>query len=180
MSEVHVMLENVRVSFPHLWKKPVFHGQEGSYGARFLFNKDADAKKISEVKSVLLKLRNEGLKGIELPPDRICLRDGDKSGRAEYAGCWVLHSNSDKRPYVVNQRNERVEEAEQDKIYAGCRVNAKVGLWAMNNQWGKRLNGKLIAIQFEGDDEPFDGHHVSEEEALSGFAERETTEDMFG
>jgi hypothetical protein len=33
-------------------------------------------------------------------------------------------------------------------VYAGCYVNATIRLWGQDNQYGKRINAQLRAIQF--------------------------------
>jgi len=42
-----------------------------------------------------------------------------------------------------------------NRIYAGCYVNAIVVLWAQNNNYGKRINANLLGVQFVADGSPF-------------------------
>ena len=44
---------------------------------------------------------------------------------------------------------------EDGKIYSGCYVNAIVELWSMNNEYGKRICGNLLGVQFFRDGEAF-------------------------
>lgn len=178
--EHELMLKNVRCSFPHLHKKRVIKGKEGKYGCTFLLDKTTDTALIDKTKreiSAILKEKNDGVK---LKPDLLCLRDGDSEGeRAEYAGYWYLTSNTDKRPVVIGTRkDDRVIDPEECKIYAGCRVNAKVAIWWQDNDNGQRVNGTLLAIQYAGEGEPLTGAHVSEEDAVAGFEDIEN-DDMF-
>lgn len=43
--------------------------------------------------------------------------------------------------------------AADGRIYAGCYVNAVINLWAQDNQWGRRINAKLLSVQFADDGE---------------------------
>ena len=55
-------------------------------------------------------------------------------------------------------------------IYSGCYVNGKVDIWGQDNKYGKRVNAKLIAVQYVPKEaESFDGSYVSEETAAEGF-----------
>lgn len=42
-------------------------------------------------------------------------------------------------------------------IYDGCRVNAKIELWAQNNKYGRRINCTLLGVMFAGDGKSFGG-----------------------
>jgi hypothetical protein len=86
------------------------------------------------------------------PADKLCLRDGDQSGKDEEAGYWVLSASDDRRPVVVDQKRKPLA-AEDDVVYAGCYVNAKIRLWYMDNQYGKRVPANLLGVQFAKDGE---------------------------
>jgi hypothetical protein len=54
---------------------------------------------------------------------------------------------------------------DDEKLYAGCYVNAIVELWYQNNNYGKRVNANLLGVQFFKDGEPFgDGVSASEDD----------------
>jgi hypothetical protein len=49
----------------------------------------------------------------------------------------------------------RVERRGADgTLYAGCYVNAIVDIWAQDNQFGKRINAKLLVVRKKKDGEP--------------------------
>jgi hypothetical protein len=103
----------------------------------------------------------ESLKGAKIGDDKKCLKDGDDFEYAGYAGNMSLKASSNKRPLVIDRDKSNLTE-EDNRIYAGCRVNAIVELWAQNNTYGKRINANLLAVQFYKDDEPFaDGEKAS-------------------
>ena len=65
-----------------------------------------------------------------------------------------IKASSGKRPMVIG--TDRAPLTEDDgKPYAGCYVNAIVELWGQDNQFGKRVNANLLAVQFVKDGTPF-------------------------
>ena len=149
-----IMIPNVRLSFPSLFHKAVFDGKETKFEATFLIDKNEQADKIKEIKAAIDAAIKEGLKGAKLPADKLCMKDGDGIEYAGYAGCMSLKASSQKRPIVLNRDKTPLTE-EDNKLYAGCYVNAIIELWAQNNQFGKRINANLLGVQFFKDGEPF-------------------------
>ena len=165
-----IIVKDVRVSFPHLFRRPVFNGEEGKCGAALMFDPKKHAGAIHAIEKSIEELRKAKFKGRKLPSDKVCLRDGDDSGRPEYAGLKVMSANNKGKPLVIAGDGRNVVTDEDDcRIYAGCYANAKLRLRAQDNQWGKRINADLISIQFARDGKPLDGSYVSVEDATSGF-----------
>lgn len=148
-----IKLNNVRLSFPSLFRKAVFSGEETKFEATFLLSKKTQADKIKEIESAISTLMKETLKS-KLGPDKVCLKDGDDFEYVGYAGHMSLKASSNKRPLVIDRDKSQLTE-EDGRLYAGCRVNATIELWAQNNTYGKRINANLLAVQFYKDDEPF-------------------------
>jgi hypothetical protein len=69
---------------------------------------------------------------------------------------------------LIIDRDKSPLAEEDNRIYAGCYVNAIFSLWAQNNQYGKRINAQLDGVQFAKDGEPFadGGVSVSEFDAF--------------
>lgn len=156
-----IKLHNVRLSFPSLWRKSVYNGEETKFEATFLLDKKAQADKIKEIETAIAAAIKESLKGAKLGSDKICLKDGDDFEYAGYAGNMSIKASSNKRPLVID-RDKSILSEEDNRIYPGCRVNAIIELWAQNNNYGKRINANLLAVQFFKDDEPFaDGEKAS-------------------
>ena len=86
--------------------------------------------------------------------DRLALRDGDIKG-GNVAGKNFMNASNKSRPLVINR--DRTPLAETDNvIYNGCNCNVKIELWAQNHpSYGKRINAKLLGVQFHSDGEPF-------------------------
>jgi hypothetical protein len=149
-----IILKNVRVSFPSLFKKGSFNGEETKYEATFLLNKEEHADSITEIKAQIADLVKSNLKGSKVPADKICLRDGDEVEYDGYAGCYSIKCSTKKRPIVIDRDRSPLTE-DDGKPYGGCYVNASIDLWVQNNAYGKRINSTLLAVQFAKDGEPF-------------------------
>lgn len=158
-----VRLNNVRLSFPSLFREKKFNPTDakGSYSATFLLDKKTNAKEISEVKRAIDALVKETFKGKHPGAQRTCLRDGsEKADTPGYGdGVMFISARTDRRPHVVNRDMSPLSE-DDGKPYAGCYVNATVEVWPQDNKYGKRINAKLRAVQFVKDGEEFGGGHV--------------------
>lgn len=155
-----IKLPNVRLSFPSVFQKASFNGNETKYEATFLLNKKEHAEVIQQIKDAIAEKVKNDLKGAKLAPDKICLRDGDLADYEGYDGHMSLKASNSKRPTVVAKDKSPLTE-DDNVIYGGCYVNAIVELWAQDNNYGKRINANLLGIQFHKDGEPFGGGGVS-------------------
>lgn len=149
-----IKLKNVRLSFPSLFKRASFDGQEGKYEATFLLNKETHAETIKEIQDAIKEKITVDLKGAKLGADKICLKDGDNIEYDGYAGHFSIKGSNSKRPMVIDRDKTPLTE-DDNKIYAGCYVNAIIELWSQNNNYGKRINANLLGVQFFADGEPF-------------------------
>ena len=146
-----IQLKNVRLSFPSIFHRSVFEGQEGKYEATFLISKeDVKTKKILDeaIASAIAEAK------VKVPADKRCLKDGDESDYDGYEGNWSLKAASSKRPTVINRDKTPLTD-EDEVVYAGCYVNAIIDFWVQNNKYGKRVNANLYGIQFSKDGESF-------------------------
>lgn len=159
---MNIKLKNVRLSFPHLFKPKAFEeGKEPSYSANFILDKTKDAAQIKAVKDAINAVAKEKWpKG--LPKMKgICLKSPEPDGDGNYTvegyddSVMFVTAGSAKRVPIVD-RDPNVALAEEDgKPYAGCYVNVSIRLWAQDNQYGKRVNAQLLAVQFAKDGQPF-------------------------
>lgn len=149
-----IKLKNVRLSFPSLFHKAVFNGEETKFEATFLLDKAANATEIAEIQAAIKEAIKTDLKGAKVPSDKLCLKDGDEAVYDGYAGCWSLKAGNNKRPLVIDKDKTPLSE-EDNRIYSGCYVNAMVELWTQNNSYGKRINANLLGVQFAKDGVPF-------------------------
>jgi hypothetical protein len=150
----NIKLKNVRLSFPSLFKKAVFNGQETKYEATFLISKDSDQATMLE--KAIAAFVEETFKG--KPPRGLkitCLSDGDEKEYDGYEGMLAFKAASTKRPLVLDSDKTPLTE-EDNRIYAGCYVNAIVSLWYSDHPLGgKQILGNLGGVQFYKDGESF-------------------------
>ena len=149
-----IKLQNVRLSFPSLFHKAVFQGAETKYEATLLLDKEQHKDAISAIQAEINERIKVDLKGAKLPADKICLKDGDAIDYDGYAGCMSIKAANNKRPMVIDRDKTPLTE-DDNKLYAGCYVNAVIELWVQNNGFGKRINANLLGVQFFKDGEPF-------------------------
>lgn len=164
-----IKLYNVRIAFcQNLFKPGAFQeGQEKKYSATFLVDKKdteqlkkindaikaaADAKWGAKAKTVLDQIIKGG---------KVCLRDGeDKEQYEGFSDCMYIPASSKVKPLVIGRTREELTE-DSGKPYPGCYVNCKLSIWAMDNQFGKRINCTLVAVQFAKDGDAFGGMSVA-------------------
>lgn len=146
-----VMLKNVRLSFPSLFKKAEFNGVVGKYEATFLLPK-SDTKTYDAIMEMIEECKKENK--LKVSQDKIFIKDGDDIEYDGYAGHWAIKASNNKRPLIIDRDKTPLTE-EDEKLYAGCYVNAKIEAWGQNNQFGKRVNANLLGVQFFRDGEPF-------------------------
>lgn len=157
-----IKLNNVRLSFPSLFQRATFNGEQGKFEATFLLDKEAHSDKIKEIQAVIDQMQKENLKS-KLKEDKLCLKDGDGIDYAGYAGCMSIKASNNKRPKLIDRDKSQLDE-DDGKLYAGCYVNAVIELWAQNNAFGKRVNANLLGVQFFKDGEPFSGGEVASDD----------------
>jgi len=145
------MLKNVRLSFPSIFQKAEFDGNIGKYESTFLLDKSDEKTKTMLDEAIEAAIAEAKVK---VPSDKRCLKDGDESDYDGYEGHWSFKAANSKRPTVIDRDKSPLVE-EDEKLYAGCYVNAVVDLWVQNNKFGKRVNANLYGVQFLKDGEPF-------------------------
>lgn len=174
-----IKLNNVRLSFPSLFRKAVFEGNETKYEATFLLDKEKHADTIKSIKAEIANRIKNDLKGAKVPADKICLKDGDEFEYSGYAGHMSFKASNNKRPMIIDRDKSQLSE-EDERLYAGCYVNAVVELWVQNNGFGKRINANLLGVQFFKDGEPFaDGESASTSD-FDAFDDEGEDDDFFG
>lgn len=150
-----IVLKEVRLSFPSLWATETYNGTDtGKYACTLLIPKDS--KQGKDLAKAVSSAAEEKF-GKPLPKSiKYALKDGDSVEYDGYAGMWAIKANTKKRPVVIDQRKTPVTE-DDNVIYAGCFVNASIEVYAMDNQYGKRVGCQLNGIQFVKDGDSFGG-----------------------
>lgn len=154
-----VKLPNVRLSFPHLFIAHAMKAADGTeqeprFSATFLFDNQEHGALLDRIDNLIDRLALDEFK--KKVGFKRCLRDGNEKSELEGYGdgkSFITASNK-ARPGVVDRQLNPIAEADSI-IYAGCYVNATIRLWVQNNNWGKRVNAQLRAVQFVKDGESF-------------------------
>jgi len=169
-----LLLKNVRLSFPSLFKTEQYAGEDtGKFAATFLIPK-SDVKAVKAIEDACAAALKEKFgdkipKGFKLP-----IQDGDEREYQGYADHVCIKASTKKRPTLVNRDKTPIVE-EDGILYGGCYVNASLDVWVMDNSYGKKVLASLNAIQFVKDGEPF----ASGSNGADDFDELEDEDDVF-
>jgi hypothetical protein len=167
-----IKMKDVRLSFPRLFEPKSFtEGQTPRFEGSFLLDPSdkAHKKAIDKIIATAEEILLEQFGG-EIPKSVECCfqyADGETPveigslkwrGKAKeydgYEGMFVISSSNKNRPTVVDRDLTPLVEGD-GRPYAGCYVNASITLWTQDNQYGKRVNANLRAVQFVRDGDAF-------------------------
>lgn len=160
-----------RLSFPNGLFEPVLPQNETDpkkkyCSATFLMNKKKEAALIAAIQKRIDELLKEPpLKGVKLPPEKICLRDGslkDYDGYGPEVMSLAARNSANPKTLVVQMpqvldRNGAPLKPTDGRPYAGCDVDGSIRLWVQDNAQGKRINASLRIVRFLGHNTPFGG-----------------------
>lgn len=155
-----VFLKKVRGAFFNLNSPQSFEGSAEKFSATYIFPPDHPAfKDITAAIEAVAKEKwgakaEATLKALKAA-GKTCLRDGDTKDYDGFAGNFFVTASSAKRVKIVDQDGVTPLVEADGKPYSGCYVNAFVEVWAMDNQFGKRVCAGLGGVQFHSDGEPF-------------------------
>lgn len=179
-----IKIKNARLSFARLFEPKAFtEGQKPRYEATFLLDPSDKAHQaiIDEIIATANDLVEQEWDGsapkalaccfqyadgetvIELGSEQKAKWRGQPKEYDGYDGMFFLSSNNQTRPTVVDQKLVPLV-AEDAKPYSGCYVNGSITLWTQDNQYGKRINANLRAVQFVKDGEAFGVKQAAAEE----------------
>jgi len=171
---MNVKLQNVRLSYPNLFEaKSGPEGGEPKYSASLLMSKVDNLPQIKTMQDAILEVAkaewgadkvkwNNGQLYLKKSDGKaaivkVCLRDGsekpDTDGYGE--GIMFFSASNKMAPAVVDRNPNNRLDSKSGRPYAGCQVNAAIRLWAQDNNFGRRINAQLQAIQFFADGESF-------------------------
>lgn len=168
-----LMLKNVVIRFPALAEPKSMGEGEPAYGGKFPIDpKGADVAAIEAamLEAAKAKWEKDGKSVLEMLKEdkKVCFErkpyKSKKNGEVYngFAGMFTLGSRTaanKPQPTVFNKFGEPVTDksAIEQLIYDGCRVNAKVEIWAQDNRYGRRVNCSLLGVMFASDGENFGG-----------------------
>lgn len=189
IKKVLFLASGVRVSYPRLWEEEQKGKNRFKKGLQILFPKDdpdaveAVEKLQSYIDEVVIPKEFDGR---ELPDEDVCLKDGDrKGGKERFKDHWYLSTNQTNSQVVVfapgghtpMSRAEYDQLPENQKFVDGCWGTVKFQMWAQDNDYGKKINGELLAVRWSKADDPLPSESsVSKDAMASGFEDEEVDE----
>lgn len=179
-----IRINSVRLAFPDLFVARTVNGEGApAFGATFLMAEDdpqievidAAIEQVAEEKwgakapAILKQLR---------AADKTCLHDGEaKAQWAGFAGSMYVSARSKERPLVIDADKTPLLPAD-GRPYAGCYVNASIDLWAMDNQYGKRIACTLKGVQFHRHGDAFAGGGAASADDFDDVSAGATADDL--
>jgi len=166
-----IVVKKVRLAFPQVWQAKAFQdGGDPRFSATGIVEKGSDNLKaiVAAVKQTAEgKWKDKAdiiLKELE-KKGRLCYSTDPKcNGNGEpydgFAGNAWITASSKERPQVRDRDKTALVEAD-GRPYGGCYINLILDVWAQDNQYGKRINAKLLAVQFVADGDAFSGGAVA-------------------
>lgn len=162
----------VRLSFLHAYKPKPFGRTKDNpkfQGTALLDPRNkAHAAQILTLKEEGKKLLQQGgISQAELKS--MCFGNGAKLFQRKpetYAGyegmVYCQSSNTpDNPPAIRDRRNVPVAEGKPGAPYSGCYGILLVTLWLQDNDWGKRVNGNFLGVQFIKEGPRFGGGGIN-------------------
>lgn len=173
-SDDSIRIDNVRLSYPHLAEPQENTNDAGkvtkSYGVVSLAPKATHR----EIKDLIVAQINGVLaeKKIKVAADRKFIKDGDAMAKEECEGMWVINARESKRPSLRGRfkdpatgKPKRLTPEEAASIfYGGCYGSVLIRPWVQDNDYGKRINANLLAVQFQKDGPAFGEGRISDDD----------------
>jgi Protein of unknown function (DUF2815) len=181
-----LMLSNVRLAFPNLFKPTTVNGEgDPAYSAALLLT--ADHPQLEAIRAAQEACGKDKwgdkwpqVKKEIMAKDRFALHDGDtKSNYDGFEGNFFISSRAKQtaRPTVIDRNKSPLTEAD-GRPYAGCFVNASIELWAQDNAYGKRINAQLRGVQFFRDGDSFGGGSPASSDEFESVEDGATADDL--
>lgn len=164
-----ILIENVRCSYPHL-DKPYAKADKTGKMPEPAFSMTSLMPKATHKEAMLL-IRDEVRRILaenklkDIAADRKFIRDGDLTAKDTDAGHWIVAAREKTAPILRDENNRNVEQINAlRKFYPGCFVSTLIRPWFQSNEWGKRINANLLAVQFRKDGEAFGEGRITDED----------------
>lgn len=182
-----ILVKNVILSYPHLFT-PYGKGTDTKkYSAKFLMPKSTHKPDIVQLNQLIAGIAMARWKQ-KLPMANLFLKDGTlvakNDGDENY---FILAASELTRPAVINGDKSPIAASEaDDKMYPGAIVNVLIRPWEQDNEWGKKVNANLLAVQYVRKGERLAAARTVDTDAvfdeISGFDDEDDTglDDGFG
>lgn len=163
---IKVMVKNVRLAFPVLWKAEAFQGGDGPKAFSASFPIDPKSANVALIENAIKEVAKEEWKDKfeailkKLKSDkRVCYsRDEKTSAEGDpydgFEDMYSITARNKTRPLIMDRDKTQLTE-EDGKPYGGCYVDVLLEIWAQKGKWGKRVNASLKAVRFLEDGDAF-------------------------
>ena len=171
-----VLLKNVRLSYPSLWKAKAFGGSDGDGQGEPKFSGVAlidPSTKIGKANIAKMEDAIEHVKEKTWPKGapkfsaaKVCLKDSEdlEEMKDGYEGMMYVSASNGKKPRVLDIDGQDVREGDEGAPYAGCYVDMIVRVWGQDNKYGKRINASLEGLKFRDDGDAFGAAPISDDD----------------
>ena len=154
-----ITIMGARLSYPHLFQpRQVDQSSPPKYGCVLLIPKDNPAigqLEQAEIKEADAHWGANKPAALKALPLYDCATHPSYSGKPELHGYIALSANAKDKPFTVDQNVQPV--IDQSVFYAGCYVNADVGIFPYDALMSKGIAAGLNGVQFVADGERIDG-----------------------
>jgi hypothetical protein len=158
---MEIVLKSARLRFCDVFQPSAMGEGEPAYSISAVFEPESQAHKtLRDAITAVAKEKWTDKAGDTLKVlkanNKLCLGDGElKADKGGYDGMMFVSARNVARPTVVD-RDRTPLTAADGKIYPGCYVNLILDVWPQDHvKYGKRVNAKLLGVQFVKNGEPF-------------------------
>lgn len=183
LKEGQLLIRNARLSYPKLFRAEAVKSDPNArprYGCALIVPKGDEAT-MAKVNAEIARLAKGKMKGVTPKRKDIPIKDGDGEDGDEFSkGCWVISANrqeSQGRPTVIDRDKSPLDESD-GRPYAGCYVNAVIGLY-VPKAWPTKVCASLEIVQFWKDGEPFGAERV-DTDVMPDFDGEDDDDSSFG
>ena len=173
----HIVLEHVRLSFPNLFEPNSYKGQgDPKFSANFLMDLDDNKEQIEDVKKIITSTVKT--KWAQTPKKlQMCFHPGEEKAYDGYENVMYVSAKNKKRPQIADQEGHSIV-LEDDKVFAGCYVDAVVDFYARDDKYGQGVGCNLVAVIFNESGERFGGSNFDLSEITGKDIAKETAADV--
>ncbi len=165
-----ILIKKVRASYPHLFRPYAMPNQPGTpaYSMVGILAKADHAATKTAIDEVINRMIAENKMG-RVANDKLFIRDGDAAAKDEYVGCWTINARDARnKPVVVGPNRVHLPD-DSPLVYAGAWCNFHINPWSQDNQYGKRVNANILAVQFTGGGDPIGGGTIRRDELVEDY-----------
>lgn len=146
-------IDNIRMSYTQaLFSPQQVQGQgKPKFSASFIFPKDHPQLPAINAAIIEVAKAKWGAKHMDVltalkAADRLPVHDGDGKEAEGYKGNLYINASSELRPAVFDGDVNPVTVSD-GLAYSGANGSVLLEFWAMDNQYGKRVNATLLGVQ---------------------------------